>query len=217
MKTSASHQAAVGAFFGHPAPSPCLPPSHQLAHRWGLPLLKQVPGANPALEHFPAKNTAASGCSSAPHLAIRCYRSLDIKLAGQVRVAGPCWAWWVEELRVTLQDGMGGVSGVSGSSHPPPPFGCTTAAHTLTGRGRLVGSLGRRQLPARQQPRAVASKATSETLTCLHPHWREDGNKVSGSSSLALHGLQAVGKRWYFPATARTSAHCFLSGFLASF
>lgn len=112
VKTSSSFQAASGAFFGHPTPSPHPPPSHQWAHQRGPPLLKRVPGANPALEHFPAKNTAAAGCSEAPHLAVGRNCNLGIALAAQVGLAGLCQARWVEELRDMLQNGVGGVSGV---------------------------------------------------------------------------------------------------------
>lgn len=53
-----------------------------------------------------------------------------------------------ESLSVTLQERVGGVPGVSGSSRPPPYLGCAAAAHT--GRSRLAGSLVWWQLPAHQ-------------------------------------------------------------------
>lgn len=102
---------------------------------------------NPALKDFPAKNTAPLGCSGAPHLAVGCYRNLGVKRAGWVGVAGACRARWVEELPVTLQEGVGSVSGVSGSSHPPPPLGCAAAAHVQWGKDQASGKLGMAAAP----------------------------------------------------------------------
>lgn len=85
---------------------------------------------NPALEHFAAKNTAASCCSRAPRLAVGHYCGSGVRLAVWVGIAGLCRAQCVEELHVMWQDGVGGVPGVSGSSHPPPSLGCAAAAHT---------------------------------------------------------------------------------------
>lgn len=56
--------------------------------------------------------------------------------------------------------------------------------------GKLDG--GWWQLPARWQLRSTALKAISETVTRLHPLWHKDGNKASGSSSLALSSLPVV-------------------------
>lgn len=61
---------------------------------------------------------------------------------------------------------------------PSSPFRlCRRCPHALAGRSGLAGSWAWQAIPARRRPRAAASKATSETPTCLHPHRREDGEK----------------------------------------